>query len=41
MAVEITMPKMGLSMVTGTIVKWLKNEGSLMLFQLRNCTKDT
>jgi len=27
MAVEITMPKMGLSMVTGTIVKWLKNEG--------------
>jgi pyruvate dehydrogenase E2 component (dihydrolipoamide acetyltransferase) len=27
MAVEITMPKMGLSMVTGTIVKWLKQEG--------------
>lgn len=27
MAIEITMPKMGLSMVTGTVVKWLKNEG--------------
>lgn len=27
MAIEITMPKMGLSMVTGTVAKWLKNEG--------------
>ncbi|MGR6836384.1 dihydrolipoamide acetyltransferase family protein [Syntrophomonas erecta] len=27
MAVEITMPKLGLSMKTGTVSKWLKNEG--------------
>ena len=27
MAVQIAMPKMGLSMKTGTVAKWLKNEG--------------
>ena len=27
MAVEITMPKMGLTMVTGKVGRWLKNEG--------------
>jgi len=27
MATPITMPKLGLSMKTGTIIKWLKNEG--------------
>lgn len=27
MAIEITMPKMGLSMVTGKVAKWLKKEG--------------
>lgn len=27
MAVTITMPKLGLSMKTGTVAKWLKNEG--------------
>jgi len=27
MAVEFTMPKFGLTMAEGTIVRWLKNEG--------------
>ena len=27
MSVEIIMPKAGMSMEEGTIVKWLKNEG--------------
>jgi len=27
MAVEIIMPQLGLTMETGTIIKWLKNEG--------------
>ena len=27
MAVELTMPKLGLTMEVGSVVKWLKNEG--------------
>ena len=27
MAVEVLMPKLGLTMKTGTVVKWLKEEG--------------
>lgn len=30
MAVEILMPKLGLTMKTGTILKWLKNEGDVV-----------